>query len=49
MMFEVKESPNVYVLVQKKRFALLEYCVAIPFGRVILFTKSGDKMTAGNN
>ena len=49
MVFEVKESPDVYILVQKKRLAFLEYHVAIPFGRVILCTKSRDKMTTGNN
>ena len=49
MVFEVKESPDVYVLVQKKRLAFLKYRVAIPFGGVILRTKSRDKMTTGNN
>ena len=35
MVFKVKESLDVYVLVQKKRLAFLKYHVTIPFGRVI--------------
>jgi len=49
MAFEVEESPDVYILVQKKGFAFLEDCLAIPFGRVILCAKSRDEVTAGNN
>ena len=49
MAFKVKESLDVYILVQKKGFAFLKYCVAIPFGRMILRTKSRDEVTAGNN
>ena len=48
-LLEFKEKLNIYVFIQKERFALLEYSVTIPLGQMILRSKSRDKMTTGNN
>ena len=49
VLLEFKEKLNIYVFIQKERFALLKYSVTIPLGWIILCSKSRDKMTTGNN
>ena len=39
---------KVQVFILKKRFALFEHVVSIPFSRMIISTKPGNEMTTGN-